>query len=66
MLYPVLAVLGIASLGGSYQTVQESLDARAYPMPGRLVDVGGYRLHLQCTGSGSPTVILEPGHGGSS
>ena len=30
---------------------------------GRLVDVGGHRLHIQCTGSGSPTVVLEPGLG---
>jgi pimeloyl-ACP methyl ester carboxylesterase len=66
LLYPVLAVLGIASVGGGYETVRESLDARAYPMPGQLVDVGGYRLHLYCTGSGSPTVILEPGQGGIS
>ena len=66
LLYPVLAVLAIASMGGGYETVRESLDARAYPMPGQLVDVGGYRLHLHCTGSGSPTVILEPGQGGVS
>jgi pimeloyl-ACP methyl ester carboxylesterase len=36
------------------------------PPPGRLVDVGGWRLHLNCTGraqSGEPTVILEPGIG---
>ncbi len=26
--------------------------------PGRLVDVGGYRVHLYCTGSGSPTVLV--------
>ena len=50
--------------GGGYETVRESLDARAYPMPGQLVDVGGHRLHLHCTGTGSPTVILEPGQGG--
>lgn len=31
--------------------------------PGRLVDVGGYRLHLHCTGSGSPTVVLIHGFG---
>ncbi|HWR73601.1 MAG TPA: alpha/beta fold hydrolase, partial [Nitrospirota bacterium] len=31
------------------------------PPPGRIVDVGGYRLHLNCTGEGSPTVILESG-----
>jgi pimeloyl-ACP methyl ester carboxylesterase len=32
-------------------------------MPGQLIDVGGHRLHLNCTGSGSPTVVLEPGAG---
>jgi pimeloyl-ACP methyl ester carboxylesterase len=32
-------------------------------MPGQLIDVGGYRLHLHCTSSGSPTVVLEPGAG---
>lgn len=66
LLYPVLAVLGIAAVGGGYETLRESLDARAYPPPGRLVDVGGYRLHLHCTGSGGPTVILEPGQAGTS
>ena len=29
--------------------------------PGRLVDIGGRKLHLNCTGSGSPTVVLESG-----
>src|SRR5215218_4207075 len=66
LLYLVLAALGIAAVGGGYQTVRESLDARAYPMPGQLIDVGGHRLHLYCTGSGSPTVVLEPGGGASS
>jgi pimeloyl-ACP methyl ester carboxylesterase len=65
-LYPVLAVLMLASVGGGYETVREYLDARAYPMPGHLVDVGGHRLHIYCTGSGSPTVVLEPGLGGTS
>ena len=66
LLYPLLAVLLLASVGGGYETVRESLDASAYPMPGQLVDVGGHRLHLHCTGSGSPTVVLEPGGGASS
>ena len=66
LLYPVLAVLMVASVGGGYETVRQSIDARAYPMPGQLVDVGGHRMHLHCTGSGSPTVVLEPGHGGAS
>lgn len=31
--------------------------------PGRLVDVGGYRLHLYCSGEGSPGVVLDAGLG---
>ncbi|MGB7962744.1 MAG: alpha/beta hydrolase [Propionicimonas sp.] len=62
-LYPVIAVLVLAALGGGYETVGEAVDAKAYPMPGQLIDVGGHSLHLSCTGSGSPTVVLEPGLG---
>jgi pimeloyl-ACP methyl ester carboxylesterase len=63
LVYPLLAGLGLSAIGGGYETARESIDAAAYPMPGQLVDVGGHRLHLSCTGSGSPTVVLEPGHG---
>jgi pimeloyl-ACP methyl ester carboxylesterase len=63
LLYPLLAVLALASVGGGYQTVR---DATANPRPGQLIDVGGHRLHLYCTGAGSPTVVLEPGLGGAS
>lgn len=31
--------------------------------PGRLVDIGGQRLHLACAGSGAPSVIFEAGAG---
>ena len=34
-------------------------------MPGQLVDVGGYKMHIDCVGQGSPTVILESGLGDS-
>lgn len=63
---PLLAVLTLAALGGGYETVRESVDASAHPMVGQLIDVGGRRLHLQCAGSGSPTVVLEPGLGEAS
>jgi pimeloyl-ACP methyl ester carboxylesterase len=63
LLYPVIAVLALASIGGGYQTLGEAADAKAYPMPGQLIDVGGHRLHLRCTGAGTPTVVLEPGAG---
>lgn len=29
--------------------------------PGTLVDVGGYRIHLYCTGAGNPTVMIVGG-----
>lgn len=63
LVYPVLGMLALASIGGGFETVREAADARAYPMPGQLIDVGGYSLHLNCTGSGSPTVVLQPGGG---
>jgi pimeloyl-ACP methyl ester carboxylesterase len=66
LLYLVVGVLALASIGGGYATVREATDARSYPPPGRLIDVGGHRLHLSCTGSGSPTVVLEPGAGAMS
>ena len=34
--------------------------------PGRLVDVGSHRLHIHCTGAGSPSVVFESGLGGTS
>ncbi len=63
ILYPVLAVLLLAAFGGGYETIREAMDESAYPMPGQLIDVGGHKLHISCTGSGTPTVILEAGLG---
>ncbi len=33
--------------------------AERFPPPGRLVDIGGYRLHLYCVGQGPDTVMFE-------
>ncbi len=39
-----------------------SAATRIQPRPiGRLVDVGGHRLHVHCTGRGSSTVVVENG-----
>jgi thioesterase domain-containing protein len=63
LLYPVIAMLVLASLGSGYETVRRAADTVASPGQGQLIDVGGHRLYLNCTGSGSPTVVLEPGAG---
>jgi len=37
--------------------------AIAWRTPEKLIDIGGQRLHLDCRGTGSPTVLLEGGAG---
>lgn len=66
MLWLVLGIATLAAIGAVYQTIATAIDQRALPPPGQMVDVGGYQLHLHCTGAnleGSPTVILENGLG---
>ena len=55
-----------AITGATYQSVATRRDLARNPAPGRLVDIGGHRLHIWCSGSGTPSVILETGLGGSS
>jgi pimeloyl-ACP methyl ester carboxylesterase len=64
LLNPVLVILVLFALGGGYETISQATEP-AVDIRGQLVDVGPYRLHLECTGSRGPTVILEPGGGGS-
>lgn len=58
----LFAVLGIAS-GAVYQVISAARDRRDNPMPGELVEVGGYKMHIYCAGEGTPAVILESGLG---
>jgi pimeloyl-ACP methyl ester carboxylesterase len=53
----------LALIGAVFESVAEASDRRAYPPPGQLVDLGSYRLHIYCTGAGSPTVVIEAGLG---
>jgi pimeloyl-ACP methyl ester carboxylesterase len=66
LLSPALVLLLLASLGGGSATLRTALADDPPSMPGRLVDVGDHRLHLSCTGSGGPTVVLLGGMGESS
>jgi pimeloyl-ACP methyl ester carboxylesterase len=60
----ILLIL-LAAIGALYQSISSARDRRAYPMPGQLVDVGGFKMHLNCTGQGTPVVILDSGLGDS-
>lgn len=66
IVYPLLALYAISGLAGGWQTIRESIDRRRQLPPGRLIDVGGHRLHLQCIGVGAPTVVFESGLGETS
>ena len=53
----------ICSLYNVYATQR---DASQVLPPGQLINVNGHRMHLNCTGSGSPTVVLESALAGPS
>jgi pimeloyl-ACP methyl ester carboxylesterase len=61
----LLVLVALSAIGAVYQTVATQRDVRTYPPPGQLVDIGGYRLHIYCTGPeiGGPTLILNHGGG---
>jgi len=60
MQFHLAAILGL--LTGMHAAAQVPT-VREYPPPGRLIDIDGRRLHLYCTGTGRPTVILVAGGG---
>lgn len=63
---PSCVLILAAASGATYQWIATRKELASTPPPGQLVDVGGHRLHLWCTGAGAPPVILEAGLGGSS
>jgi pimeloyl-ACP methyl ester carboxylesterase len=65
VLIPLALLLILAAAGFLYENISEARDRRFNPMEGRLVDAGGGKMHINCTGDGSPTVILDSGLGES-
>jgi pimeloyl-ACP methyl ester carboxylesterase len=59
----VVLIIVLALLGAIYESVAGVADAKTYPPPGQLADVGDHRLHINCTGTGSPTVVIVSGLG---
>jgi pimeloyl-ACP methyl ester carboxylesterase len=66
VLAPVIGVLVLTAIGATYDTVAGTDDPDSYAAPGKLYDVDGHWLHLDCHGHGSPTVVLSNGLGGVS
>src|SRR5579864_5162019 len=61
-----VAGLSLAITGSLYEMIGRWHDAKRFPQRGHLVQVGSIRMNIDCSGQGSPTVILESGLGGPS
>lgn len=55
-----LLVLAV-TVGAGYEALARRRAAREHPPAGTLVDIGGRRIHLDCRGTGAPTVVFEAG-----
>jgi len=58
-----LVAIGFLAVGLSSGINALLLHRERAPMPGRLVSVNGHRMRIECTGSGSPTLVLDAGLG---
>ena len=61
-----LVVVCLVITGALYEMICRWRDTRRFPERGHLVQVGSIRINVDCSGQGSPTVILESGSGGPS
>jgi pimeloyl-ACP methyl ester carboxylesterase len=57
------ALVALAALAaGACESAYEAQAVKAYPAPGKLVDVGGgRRIQIDCRGEGGPTVVFQSG-----
>src|SRR5260370_18740902 len=62
LVFGVAIVLFAGSIAVAAST-QKPEKTEAPPPIGRMVDLGGYRLHLNCLGKGKPTIVLSIGGG---
>jgi pimeloyl-ACP methyl ester carboxylesterase len=56
----------LVAAGMLYQFIAGRAASRRFRAPGELIDVGGHRLHVTCSGAGRPSVLLESGIAASS
>jgi pimeloyl-ACP methyl ester carboxylesterase len=57
----LVCALLAAAVGLGFQEFSTAIEARKFPPPGKILEVNGKAMHLNCIGSGRPTVMLESG-----
>jgi pimeloyl-ACP methyl ester carboxylesterase len=60
----IALLVALPVLGFSYEMIMAASDATRHPPPGRLVIVDGHQMHLNCSGTGGTTVVMDSGLGG--
>ena len=61
-----ISLAALLALAGLFELLGERRDRRIFPPPGRMIDIGGRRLHARVEGQGGPAVICEAGISASS
>jgi pimeloyl-ACP methyl ester carboxylesterase len=56
-----LAAIALIPLLCACETFFEAEAVRTHPVQGRLVDIGGRRIQIDCRGTGGPTVVFQAG-----
>jgi pimeloyl-ACP methyl ester carboxylesterase len=59
-----IVLVALPILGFSYETIAAAVDAWRFPPPGKLITVHGHQMHINCSGEGGPTVVMDAGLGG--
>ena len=57
--FVVLALLGLMIFGLVREEIARNDYSAQYPPPGEMVAVNGHDIHLNCVGSGAPTIVFE-------
>jgi hypothetical protein len=61
-LFALLATLSLV-VGPIWEQLDRRRAMRDFPAPGRMIDIGGRRIQMDCRGVGAPTVVFESGLG---
>jgi pimeloyl-ACP methyl ester carboxylesterase len=54
-------IIAAVLVGVGYEQIMRWRAAREFPVQGRLIDIGGRHMQIDCRGSGAPTVVFEAG-----
>ena len=59
----IALIVLVLVVGSAYQLVVGNVPDGRYTPTGQLIDIGGRVLHINCSGQGTPTILLDAGLG---